>query len=128
MALLGFRRCKSSIVDDNGHVRVPPLEWRDTSVPPLAARRDDIATSQDAKFQQVAPGVSLEWDDPVTMQLRRRGRLLWHRPVRTVLLVKKWQAPEATRVMAEVIRWLVERGVRVQVEQSVKEAEVRLTR
>ena len=82
------------------------------------------AAAQDGKFREVAPGVSLEWEDPITMQLRRRGKLLWHKPVKTVLLVKKWQDPEAAEMMAEVASWLMERGVRVLVEQSVKVAEV----
>jgi NAD kinase len=57
------------------------------------------------------------------MQLRRRGRLHWHRPVQTVLLVKKWQDRRATDMMQEVSAWLLSRGVRVLVEANIKEAE-----
>ena len=91
-----------------------PSEW----IPP----KIDGATSHqpDDPGDWIVPGVHVLWDDVSQMRLRRRTKLLWASPPRTVLLVKKWGDARVTAQMLEIADWLTARGARVLVEENVQ--------
>jgi NAD+ kinase len=69
------------------------------------------------------PGISVELDDAMGFRLRRRTKLKWQSPPRTVLMVKKWNDTAATSKMRKIASWLESRGLRVLVEQRVHDHE-----
>eukprot|EP00756_Hemistasia_phaeocysticola_P017970 Hpha_TRINITY_DN15565_c4_g7::TRINITY_DN15565_c4_g7_i1::g.108011::m.108011/K00858/ppnK, NADK; NAD+ kinase len=70
----------------------------------------------DSHAARLAERYTVVWDDAARAPLRRRGRLMWERPVRRILLVKKRRHDPAlglARIMAE---WLHSKKVTVCVE------------
>lgn len=98
-----------------------PSEW----IPPKRDGGDQgQAGPGPAAAEWIVPGVHVLWDDSVAMRLRRRTKLLWATPPRTVLLVKKWEDATVTSKMHEIAGWLTDRGARVMVEEGVHATEM----
>lgn len=72
----------------------------------------------------VVHGARLQFDDAVTLKLRRRARLVWDEPPKDVLLVKRWRDAPAANATREVAEWFRQRGVQVHVERVVQEKEM----
>ncbi len=88
-----------------------PSEW----VPPKIA---GAAPAEHGEW--IVPGVHVLWGDDPQMRLRRRTKLLWASPPRTVLLVKKWGDAKVTAQMLDIAAWLTVHGARVLVEENVQ--------